>query len=148
MGVARPSPPSPFYIYHHVQSCGVSASAERADTLTLFLLYPYMYSVRCAGGCALYSLYKYDVTITYLWVLSEPEQAKRKQFVVAIALEVFSFFFSFVCKSTVFWLAYKNFCTATYAQRFFWFLQILIKKAGDKREVFVSVVDFEIFQGL
>jgi hypothetical protein len=38
--------PTPFhYIYHHLQSCGVHAPAERADTLPLFLLYPYMYSV-------------------------------------------------------------------------------------------------------
>jgi hypothetical protein len=37
--------PTPFnYIYHHVQSCCVPyAPAERADTLPLFLLYPYMY---------------------------------------------------------------------------------------------------------
>jgi hypothetical protein len=39
--------PSPFHcIYHHVQSCGVPyAPAEGADTHSLFLLYPYMYSV-------------------------------------------------------------------------------------------------------
>ncbi len=38
--------PTPFhYIYHHVQSCGVYAPAERADTLPLFLLYFFMYSV-------------------------------------------------------------------------------------------------------
>jgi hypothetical protein len=38
---------TPFhYIYHHVQSCNVRyATAERADTLSLFLLYPYVYSV-------------------------------------------------------------------------------------------------------
>ncbi len=37
---------TPFqYIYHHIQSCGVYAPAERADTLPLFLLYPYKYSV-------------------------------------------------------------------------------------------------------
>ncbi len=34
------------FIYHQVQSCGVPyAPAERADTLPLFLLYPYVYSV-------------------------------------------------------------------------------------------------------
>jgi hypothetical protein len=36
-------PLSPYY--HHVQSCSVDAPAERADTLPLFHLYPYMYSV-------------------------------------------------------------------------------------------------------
>ncbi len=36
---------TPFHcIYHHVESCGV-CSAQRPDTLPLFLLYPYMYSV-------------------------------------------------------------------------------------------------------
>ncbi len=33
------------YIYRDVQSCGVYAPAERADTLLLYLFYPYMYSV-------------------------------------------------------------------------------------------------------
>ncbi len=36
------TPTSFYYTYHHVQSY---APAERADTLLLFLLYPYMYSV-------------------------------------------------------------------------------------------------------
>jgi hypothetical protein len=33
------------YIYHHVYKVAVYATAERADTLPLFLLCPYMYSV-------------------------------------------------------------------------------------------------------
>jgi hypothetical protein len=38
--------PTPLhYLYHHIQSCGVYAPAERADALPLFLLYTYMYSV-------------------------------------------------------------------------------------------------------
>ncbi len=40
--------PTPFhYIYHHVQSSQRIAPTERADTLTLFHLYPYIYSVVC-----------------------------------------------------------------------------------------------------
>jgi hypothetical protein len=35
-------------IYHHVQSGVVYAPAERGDTLSLFFLYPYMYSVDLA----------------------------------------------------------------------------------------------------
>ncbi len=35
--------PSPFHsIYHHQQSCGVYAPAKKADTLLLFLLYPFL----------------------------------------------------------------------------------------------------------
>ncbi len=37
--------PFPFTISTKVQSLSVYAPAERADTLPLFLLYPYMYSV-------------------------------------------------------------------------------------------------------
>jgi hypothetical protein len=37
--------PTPTISYHYVQSCVVYTPAERADTLPLFLLYPYMYSV-------------------------------------------------------------------------------------------------------
>ncbi len=40
---ARPPPINP--IYHHEQSCNVYVPSERADTLTLFLFYPYMYSM-------------------------------------------------------------------------------------------------------
>jgi hypothetical protein len=37
---------APFHsVYLPEQSCDVYASAERADTLPLFFLYPYMYSV-------------------------------------------------------------------------------------------------------
>jgi hypothetical protein len=41
--------PTPFhYIYHHVQNyIALYAPAERADTLPLFFLYPYMYSALC-----------------------------------------------------------------------------------------------------
>jgi hypothetical protein len=40
--------PTPFhYIHHHAQNCGVRS---RADTVLLFVLYPYMYSV---GGRAI-----------------------------------------------------------------------------------------------
>ncbi len=35
----------PLYLPSLVQSCIVYAPAERADTLPLFLLYPYIYSV-------------------------------------------------------------------------------------------------------
>jgi hypothetical protein len=43
--VALHAPPPIFhYIYHHYKVV-MYAPAERADTLPLFLLYPYMYSV-------------------------------------------------------------------------------------------------------
>ncbi len=44
--------PTPFHSsYHHVQSCSVRyAPAERSDTLTLFHLYPYVYSVNIHNG--------------------------------------------------------------------------------------------------
>ncbi len=38
--------PTPFHcIYHHIQNCGLQAPTQRADTLPVFLLYPYMYFV-------------------------------------------------------------------------------------------------------
>ncbi len=45
------------YIYQHVQSCGVRSSWEgRSDTLPLFILYPYMYSmVHCKHLICLHS---------------------------------------------------------------------------------------------
>ncbi len=42
------------YLYHHVQSCSVYAPAERADTLVLFLLYPYMHSVETPENLVLW----------------------------------------------------------------------------------------------
>jgi hypothetical protein len=57
VGSARP-PAFTTYIYYHVQSC-VYASAERADTLLLFHLCPYMYSV--AGTHLNYSAGKFII---------------------------------------------------------------------------------------
>ncbi len=38
--------PTPLHcLYHHIQSCGVYAPAERADALPIFLLYANLYSV-------------------------------------------------------------------------------------------------------
>ncbi len=45
-GGGEGSTPAPFHcIYYHIQSCGARSSWERADTLPLLLLYPYIYFV-------------------------------------------------------------------------------------------------------
>jgi hypothetical protein len=51
--------PVPFYcIYHHVESCSVGyAPDERADTLPLFNLYTYMYSVGSRTICRYPGMY-------------------------------------------------------------------------------------------
>jgi hypothetical protein len=53
-GVHTPPPPFTISTYHHWLV--VYAPAERADTLPLFLLYPYMYSVLREVHCTVYSV--------------------------------------------------------------------------------------------
>ncbi len=61
---------TPFhYLPSRTKLCMVYALAERADTLPLFLLYPYMYSVGCTSPCLFFLWFGGSCHSFYLFCL-------------------------------------------------------------------------------